>query len=69
MKPDRESLISHKAAPEWFQDAKLGYYFHWVVYSVTAFRSDGQIYFKEMNIEEFLKEARELEKSIEGFIL
>ena len=29
----------------------------------------GLIYFKEMNVDEFLKQARELEKSIEGVIL
>lgn len=27
----------HEAAPEWFQDAKLGMYFHWGPYSVPAF--------------------------------
>ncbi len=34
-----ESLSKHKAAPEWFVDAKLGIYFHWGVYSVPAFGS------------------------------
>jgi len=29
----------------------------------------GFIYFKEMNVDEFLQQARELEKSIEGVIL
>ncbi|GAA3594130.1 alpha-L-fucosidase [Flavivirga amylovorans] len=38
-KPNWESLSEHKAAPEWFVDAKLGIYFHWGVYSVPAFGS------------------------------
>lgn len=37
-----ESLKQHKAAPEWFKDAKLGVYFHWGVYSVPA--TDGEWY-------------------------
>lgn len=35
-----ESLAKHSAAPEWFQDAKLGIYFHWGVYTVPAFGSE-----------------------------
>jgi len=35
--PAWESLAEHNEAPEWFQDAKLGIYFHWGVYSVPAF--------------------------------
>lgn len=35
-----ESLGKHKAAPEWFRDAKFGIYFHWGVYSVPAFGSE-----------------------------
>ncbi len=31
-----DSLSKHTAAPEWFQDAKIGIYFHWGVYSVPA---------------------------------
>ncbi|TWT84527.1 Alpha-L-fucosidase [Planctomycetes bacterium CA13] len=38
--PAWESLATHKAAPEWFQDAKVGIYFHWGVYSVPAFASE-----------------------------
>lgn len=38
--PNWESLAKHEAAPEWFQDAKLGIYFHWGVYSVPAFGSE-----------------------------
>jgi len=35
-----ESLANHTAAPEWFQDAKFGIYFHWGVYSVPAYGSE-----------------------------
>lgn len=35
-----ESLRRHPPAPEWFQDAKLGIYFHWGPYSVPAFGSE-----------------------------
>lgn len=35
-----ESLANHKAAPEWFADAKLGIYFHWGVYSVPAYANE-----------------------------
>ena len=34
------SLNKHTPAPEWFQDAKFGIYFHWGVYSVPAFGSE-----------------------------
>jgi len=37
---DWESLSQHNASPEWFQDAKLGIYFHWGVYSVPAYGSE-----------------------------
>ena len=37
---DWESLAKHEASPEWFQDAKLGIYFHWGVYSVPAYGSE-----------------------------
>jgi alpha-L-fucosidase len=37
--PTWESLAKHEAAPEWFQDAKLGIYFHWGPYSVPAYGS------------------------------
>ncbi|GAA4237972.1 hypothetical protein GCM10022291_26630 [Postechiella marina] len=36
---NHESLKTHKAAPEWFADAKLGMYFHWGPYSVPAYGS------------------------------
>lgn len=31
-----ESLSKHEEAPQWFQDAKFGIYFHWGVYTVPA---------------------------------
>jgi alpha-L-fucosidase len=34
--PNWESLANHET-PEWFEDAVLGIYFHWGVYSVPAF--------------------------------
>ncbi|ADV49761.1 Alpha-L-fucosidase [Cellulophaga algicola DSM 14237] len=37
--PVFESLKKHDAAPEWFQDSKLGIYFHWGPYSVPAYGS------------------------------
>jgi alpha-L-fucosidase len=38
--PAWDSLETRNPAPEWFQDAKLGIYFHWGVYSVPAFGSE-----------------------------
>lgn len=35
-----ESLANHPASPQWFQDAKLGIYFHWGVYSVPAYNTE-----------------------------
>lgn len=37
---DWSSLKQHEAAPEWIQDAKLGVYFHWGIYSVPAWGSE-----------------------------
>ena len=34
------SVNTHTPAPEWFEDAKFGIYFHWGVYSVPAFDSE-----------------------------
>jgi alpha-L-fucosidase len=34
------SVNKHVAAPEWFQDAKFGIYFHWGVYSVPAYGTE-----------------------------
>ena len=39
-KEDWQSLSKHEAAPEWFQDTKLGIYFHWGVYAVPAYASE-----------------------------
>ncbi len=38
--PSWESLSKTDRQPEWFQDAKLGIYFHWGVYSVPAFDNE-----------------------------
>ena len=38
--PTWESLARYNEAPEWFQDAKFGIYFHWGVYSVPAYGSE-----------------------------
>jgi len=35
-----DSLAKHEAAPKWYQDAKLGIYLHWGVYSVPAFGTE-----------------------------
>ena len=35
-----ESLAEHNEEPDWFQDAKLGIYFHWGIYSVPAFGNE-----------------------------
>jgi alpha-L-fucosidase len=34
------SVDTHPAAPEWFQDAKFGMYWHWGVYSVPAYSNE-----------------------------
>ena len=38
--PTWDSVNQHPAAPEWFQDAKFGIYFHWGVFSVPAYDSE-----------------------------
>ncbi|GGR76597.1 alpha-L-fucosidase [Streptomyces humidus] len=38
--PDWDSVDRHPPAPEWFQDAKFGIYFHWGVFSVPAFGNE-----------------------------
>ncbi|MFJ3779995.1 alpha-L-fucosidase [Streptomyces sp. NPDC090075] len=38
--PDWNSVDQHPPAPEWFQDAKFGIYFHWGVFSVPAYDSE-----------------------------
>jgi len=39
--PTWESLRQHDAAPQWYKDSVLGFYFHWGVYSVPAFSCSG----------------------------
>jgi alpha-L-fucosidase len=39
-KADWESLQAHNEAPDWFRDAKIGIYFHWGVYSMTAYGNE-----------------------------
>jgi alpha-L-fucosidase len=34
------SVDQHNPAPEWFQDAKFGIYFHWGVFSVPAYENE-----------------------------
>jgi alpha-L-fucosidase len=34
------SVDQHPAAPEWFQDAKFGIYYHWGVFSVPAYGNE-----------------------------
>ena len=38
-KPTYESLKNY-TAPEWYEDAKLGFWVHWGIYSVPAFKGD-----------------------------
>ncbi|MER6186145.1 alpha-L-fucosidase [Streptomyces sp. NPDC001652] len=38
--PDWDSVDQHPPAPEWFQDAKFGIYFHWGVFSVPAYDNE-----------------------------
>ncbi|MFI0448892.1 alpha-L-fucosidase [Actinomadura sp. 6N118] len=38
--PTWPSVDQHPAAPEWFQDAKFGIYYHWGVFSVPAFANE-----------------------------
>jgi alpha-L-fucosidase len=39
--PTWESLMHHEATPQWYEDAVLGFYFHWGPYSVPAFSCSG----------------------------
>jgi len=34
--PTWESLMQHNATPQWYEDAVLGFYFHWGPYSVPS---------------------------------
>ncbi|GHH71642.1 alpha-L-fucosidase [Streptomyces sulfonofaciens] len=38
--PTWSSVDQHPAAPEWFQDAKFGIYFHWGAFSVPAYDNE-----------------------------
>ncbi|MFE9425997.1 alpha-L-fucosidase [Kitasatospora sp. NPDC006697] len=38
--PSWASVDQHPPAPEWFQDAKFGIYFHWGAFSVPAYGSE-----------------------------
>ncbi|WP_112263928.1 alpha-L-fucosidase [Lentzea terrae] len=38
--PTWASVDQHPPAPEWFQDAKFGIYFHWGVFSVPAYDNE-----------------------------
>ncbi len=49
------SKYKNYPVPEWFQDAKLGIYFHWGVYSVPAYGSEWYprwMYFEGRNVHE-----------------
>ena len=39
--PTWKSLMKHEATPQWYEDAVLGFYFHWGPYSVPAFSCSG----------------------------
>jgi alpha-L-fucosidase len=39
--PTWESLMQHNGYPQWYQDAVLGFYFHWGPYSVPGFGCAG----------------------------
>ena len=51
--PDWSSLAQHQEAPEWFQDAKFGIYFHWGVYSVPAYGNEW--YPRWMHMEDYVR--------------
>ncbi|MEM1136636.1 MAG: alpha-L-fucosidase [Bacteroidota bacterium] len=58
--PTWESLKAHNEAPEWFQNAKFGIYFHWGVYSVPAFGDEW--YPRHMHFEDREEYTHHLEK-------
>jgi alpha-L-fucosidase len=52
--PNWESLSQYRT-PDWFQDAKVGVFFHWGVYSVPAFENEWyprHIYYKKYRNED-----------------
>ena len=56
--PTWESLMKHDATPQWYEDAVLGFYFHWGPYSVPAFSCSGYwtMYIKGSDTYELVKE-------------
>jgi alpha-L-fucosidase len=58
---DFTSLAAHNEQPDWFQDAKLGIYFHWGVYSVPAFGNEW--YPRNMHF----KESREYQHHVKTY--
>ena len=56
--PTWESLKQHNATPQWYQDAVLGFYFHWGPYSVPGFSCSGYwtMYIKGSERYELVKE-------------
>ncbi|MCK5104930.1 MAG: alpha-L-fucosidase, partial [Cyclobacteriaceae bacterium] len=58
--PDYASLAKHNQQPDWFQDAKLGIYFHWGVYSVPAFGNEW--YPRRMHFEDDIVYKHHLKK-------
>jgi len=55
-----DSLANHEAAPRWYQDAKLGIYLHWGVYSVPAFGTEW--YPRHMHLKDRKENKHHLEK-------
>lgn len=55
-----DSLAKHNQQPDWFQDAKLGIYFHWGVYSVPAFGNEW--YPRRMHFEDDMAYSHHREK-------
>ncbi len=57
---DYASLSKHNRQPDWFQDAKLGIYFHWGVYSVPAYATEW--YPRKMHFEDDIVYQHHLKK-------
>lgn len=55
-----DSLAIHNQQPDWFQDAKLGIYFHWGVYSVPAYGNEW--YPRRMHFEDDITFSHHKEK-------
>ncbi len=56
--PTWESLYQHNATPQWYEDAVLGFYYHWGPYSVPGFGCAGYwlMYMPDSEVYEFVKE-------------